>query len=259
MKVRTRAVRNRLVGDARKGLGRAAGSNTLVSKSEARLLEKDVARAAEAVRTKKGRVTVKDAVDEYAGRVTRALSAVDTRDKGFLSEPETDRLRDATLRHKVKSARAALAGDGTSGAPGAARVVASLRGGMSGLEVFHESGDHGVNASAWGVPGTTLDAVVKNVARDPVWAWTHNESRLELLSKSGSAAVADFNAFARTAFENERDDASDVVAGFTDAVEQQFEGLTSVRVAAGRDLGSRILLGKASDGFVAVAVYPYSD
>ena len=110
--VRTNAVRNALIGDARKALTEAAGSNQIVSKTEAKKLPADVAKAVAAAREEKTRVTVDDAVDKYASIVSRVLAAVDKRGKGTLSEAEAKRIYDPELRARVLDIRASLAAGG---------------------------------------------------------------------------------------------------------------------------------------------------
>jgi hypothetical protein len=267
MKVQTRAVRNRLIGGARQALKKAAGSNQVLSKTEAKKLPKDLARAAETVRTQKGRVSVNDAVDAYASKVSKVLAAVDTRAKGDLSEAEAKRIRDPELRSSVLDARSKLLGGvgGGSGATTGSGITASalasaLSGAMVGLDGFCESGDHGVNVSMRKVPGRTLTEVLSKVHLDPAAPWTHGETALKL---SPAADVGDtidaFTSTAKDSLEAERDDMPDVVETFTNAVKAQFGALKDVRLATGGDLGGWYLIGRAKDGYVAVAVQPYSD
>lgn len=264
MKVLTKSVRNQLVGDARKALKNAAGANQLLSTTEAKKLPKDVASAAEAVRAKKGSVSVNDAVDAYASKVTKVLTAVDTRSKGVLSDAEAKRIRDPELRASVLAARARLLqGDGGV-TPGAvktsAALVTAMGSAMSGIDGFCESGDHGVNVTIRKVPGSTLAEVMKKVHLDPAAPWTHAETNLELWSAGTVAnAVDTFNATAKEALELERTDMPDVVESFTNGVRAQFGALTDVRLVSGRTLGGTYLIGKSADGYVAVVVQPYHD
>jgi hypothetical protein len=108
MAVRTLAVRNRVVGEVRRILEDAAGANQLVSRKEAANLPADIGKAVETVRETRSRVRVDDAVDAYARRVSRALTAVDTRGKGTLSASEAKRIRDPDVRARVVDVRAAL-------------------------------------------------------------------------------------------------------------------------------------------------------
>lgn len=263
MKVSTRSVRNRLVGDARKALKSAAGANKLLSKAEAKALKKDVARAAEEVRRKKGRVNVDEAVDAYASKVTRVLAAVDTRAKGTLSATEARAIRDLALRASVLEARTGLAGGvggPTTGGGSSAALLAAMAGPMQPLEAYHESGDHGVNASLRKVPGRTLTEVLAKVTLDPAAPWTHGEHDLELFPASGvTATVNGFAASAKASHEAERDDMPDVIETFVDALKAQFGQLSDVRRARGKDLGGDYLIGKTADGYVALVVQGYSD
>ncbi|MFO0598449.1 MAG: hypothetical protein U0228_24300 [Myxococcaceae bacterium] len=265
MTVRTRSVRNRVVGDARKELKAAAGADGKLSKTEAKKLKPDVARAAEAVRAAGGSVTVSKAVNEYAGRVTRALASVDKSDVGNLSATEVGRIRDASLRTRIKNARAALAGDVVPPGPpdtstgAAAAVVAAVNDTLPGLDPFHESGDHGVNVSIRKVPGLSLTAVLNKVTLDPAAPWTQGEKHLELLPGTGVANIDAFNSLAREAHEAERDDMPDAITAFTDAVTAQFKGLSELRLARGNDLGGVYLIGKAADGYVCVVSQAWHD
>jgi hypothetical protein len=264
MKVQTKSVRNRVVGDARKALKAAAGANQILSKAEAKKLKKDVAAAAETVRAKKGRVTVNDAVDAYASKVSRVLSAVDTRRKGSLSEAEANAIRDPALRSSVREARQKLIDGGptaTGGArPAAAAILAALRDPMGPLEAYHESGDHGVNVTARKVPGQTLTAALAAVTLDPAAPWTHGEHDLQLQPAAGvTATITRFLADAKADLEAERDDMPDVIESFCDAVKAQFGALTDVRLARGKDLGGAYLIGKTADGYVAIAAQRYQD
>jgi hypothetical protein len=266
--VRTRAVRDRLVGDARSALKDAAGSNQIVSRTEAKKLPKDVARATEVVRAEKGRVTVDDAVDAYASKVSYVLNAVDTRGKGVLSATEAKRIRDPALRSSVLDVRAKLmAGDsggttgtGGTGVPTTSTLVAGLTTALSGTDAFCESGDHGVNISMRKVPGQDLDEVLTKVHLDPAAPWTNGETHV-VLTPAGPTAdtIATFTSFARDAMMAEREDIPEVIDAFAVGVKAQFSTLSDIRLASGQDLGAMYLIGKTSDGYVAVAVQPYSD
>jgi hypothetical protein len=262
--VRTSAVRNRLVGDARKKLKEAAGANGVLSKTEAKKLPKDVARAAETVRTTKGRVTLNDAVDAYASKVNQVLTAVDTRGKGVLSAAEANRIRDPALRASVLEVRANLQGGSSGGTTGpgvsTAAFVAALNGALSGMESFCESGDHGVNVTMRKVPGRNLDEVLAKVHLDPAAPWTHGETRVETLAGGSLADTIDaFTSAAKDALEAERDDLPDLVENFVNTVKTQFGALAEVHLAKGRDLGGSYLIGKTSSGYVAVALQRYAD
>lgn len=260
MPVQTRAVRNRAVGDARKAIKEAAGANGVLSKAEAKKLKKDVARAAETVRAKKGRVTVNDAVDAYASKVSRALAAVDTRAKGDLSEAEVRAIRDLALRASVADARMKVAAAEPGAVSTSAAILAALSGPLGPLEAYHESGDHGVNVTARKVPGRNLTEVLANVTKDPDAPWTHGEHDVELTpAASAAATVSAFNSRVKSDLEGERDDMPDVIESFTDAVKAQFGALTDVRLARGKDLGGQYLIAKTRDGYVAIAAQAYGD
>lgn len=132
MKVKTNDVRNSLVGEARKAIKDAAGSNGILSKVEAKKLPKEVARAADAVRARDGRVTVDTAVDEFAGKLSKVLAAVDKKGKGVLSKAEAESIYDPDLRASVLAARAKLLG-GAAPADGPGVVFDRLKSLSAGL------------------------------------------------------------------------------------------------------------------------------
>ena len=131
---------------------------------------------------------------------------------------------------------------------------------MAGTEGFCESGDHGVNVSGRVVPGKTLQEVLGKVHLDPAAPWTSSETSVEL-SDEGTAAekIEAFTSFAKEAMEAERDDIPETIQQFVDGVKKKFGELSEVHLAVGKDLGAEYLIGKAADGWVAVAVQPYSD
>jgi hypothetical protein len=270
--VRTRTVRNRLVGDGRKKLKDAAGTNEIVSKTEARKLPKDLARAVDTARAKSSRVTVNEAVDAYARRVSNVLNAVDSRGKGVLSAAEAKRIRDPVLRERVLDVRAALQrgddGDvsGTGGAGGsagtgggAAALMTALNGVVGGFAPWHESGDHGVNGSFWKVPGRTLEEVLINATEDPAAPWTHGEQNVVLTALTGDEAIARFTLDTKEALENERDDLPEEVQGVIDGLTTHLGQLRNVHLATGSDFGGSYLVGKAGRSWVAFVMQPYSD
>jgi hypothetical protein len=117
--VKTETVRRQLIGDGRKALKDAAGSNGVISKAEQKKLPKDMQQAVKGARKPGAPVKVDDAVDAYASTVSEALKAVDKRAKGTLSNAEASRVAEPALRARVLDTRTQLAGKtSNSGTPG---------------------------------------------------------------------------------------------------------------------------------------------
>jgi len=275
MPVRTNTVRNRLIGEARKELKKAAGSNQIVSKTEAKKLPRDIAAAVAAVREEKSRVTVDDAVDAYASKVSRVLAAVDKRGKGVLSEAEAKKISDSTLRAKVLDIRAALlagtiddiitdptgGGDSATGVTSAA-LMAAMRGADANASMWCESGDNGVDSKVFKLEDCrTWDDVWAKVNQSGNTPWANGETNLTHGGPSADVA-ATVKGFAETAkqhFLDWREDTEADAQSYADAVIANFSGLAAVRSAHGNDAGGEYLVGKTKDGFVAIVVQPYRD
>lgn len=269
MQIKTSAVRSRLIGEARKSLKKAAGGNQVISKSEAKKLPRDLQAAVDKVRVDKPQVRVDDAVDVYASKVSRVLSTVDQWGKGVLSEAEVQSIKDPALRRKVLDTRAALlagtagvlAPRGGTGRLGTtAQIVSALSGPVAGLGTWWESGDNGVNVSVSVLKGKrTLQQALEKVVKDPAAPWTWSETNLNLEPAKGAKAIEAFQGEAESTLEAFKDDGPTEVQDFVDAVAASFAPLSLVRFASGGDLGGHYLLGKASDGYVAVVVQGYRD
>lgn len=256
--VRTRSITTRIIGEARSAFEDAAGANALISPSEARRLPADLASAVTTARRAKTPVTVDEAVDAYARKLTRVLSAVDTRSPGVLTEQEARKIRDPALRTKVLDVRAQLArGAGSGGSSGGglslADATAALGQPVATFDGYHESGDHGVEVTAQALDGTRSLTKALEVMTPGGVALTLDAAR-------GADAIATFRARAEATLEGRADaegqDPANIGPGL-DAITQAFSALGSIRSASASD-GGAYLFGKAADGYVALRVVDYS-
>ncbi|MBI4821871.1 MAG: hypothetical protein HY791_36775 [Deltaproteobacteria bacterium] len=268
MAVRTRTVASRIIGEARASLEDAAGSNQIISKREAKKLPSDLAAAVDKAREESSRVTVEDAVDVYASQVSRTLAAVDKRGKGTLSEAEANRIYDPSLRKKALDVRAEMLAGGAapvtppssgSSRPTSAEIVAAI--GADPMPVWHESGDNGVNTNTVVLTGmTSLAKVMAGVTQHDGTPWTEYETKLELTTLRGAAAIESFLGKAKAAFEGyEIEGSMGDIAPFLATVEANFSKLSSVRLLEGGDFGGSYLVGRAKDCYVSLTLQPYSD
>ncbi|MCK6550794.1 hypothetical protein L6R52_33460 [Myxococcota bacterium] len=257
MSVKTRTVGTRIIGDARRAFEEAAGSNQIISKREAEKLPKDLSAAVSTVRRTKTRVSVDDAVDAYARKVSYVLSTVDSSSRGTLSQAEAKKIRDPALRQRVLDVRAELAASGGSGAGGAggagstADAIAQLAGPIGAFDVYHESGDHGVDVRATALAGarslTAAMAALPGAALQP---------------QRGADAIAAWIAHAQQALEAAADREGQDPAEIPPALDQlqaALGALTNARLATDAASGAAYLLGKARDGYVSVMVQDYSE
>jgi hypothetical protein len=264
MAVKTTSVKSRMIGDAREAVEDAAGSNRILSKTEAKKLPEELGKAVAKAREESARVTVDAVVDAYASQVSKTLSAVDKTGKGFLSDAEAAKIFDPALRKKALDVRAELAGAPSGGStqkPTSAKVLQDLSGAVAGLGQWHESGDNGVDTAVTALTGQkSLSNALAAVL--PGAGFSNGETQLVLGTPTGSAAIEAFLADARGTLEAwalDHEIETDPIAGFEDAVRSQFGALSSVRVATGADMGGAYLLGKAKDCYVAVVIQNYSD
>lgn len=99
--MKTQSLQRKLIAEARKSLTEAAGSNGLLSKTEAKGLSKDLQKAFAAASTDGKAVKINKAVDAYAAIVSTALTTVDKGKKGDLTLAEAKKISDVALRGKA--------------------------------------------------------------------------------------------------------------------------------------------------------------
>jgi hypothetical protein len=126
-RIQTEAVRDKLIGDARKAFKKVAGDDGKVSKADAEALAPDHKRAVDFARKEHRIVTVERAVESYAHHVTEVLDAVDRKGKGQLSLKETAKITDAELRARIDDIRGKrTAPTGGAGSVNAAQLTAKI-------------------------------------------------------------------------------------------------------------------------------------
>ncbi|MCC6624608.1 MAG: hypothetical protein IT385_25390 [Deltaproteobacteria bacterium] len=134
------------------------------------------------------------------------------------------------------------------------------------IEVFNESGDHGVNTFADALPGAKDidDAVAMAKDRWARWGFSHWE--MEVDDQGSADAIEGFLAAARGLYAEEDLEPAEVdpiIDAFAERVQRTFGSLSDVRLVTGATVdferGGVYLFGKTTDGWVALAVRQYRD
>jgi hypothetical protein len=146
-----------------------------------------------------------------------------------------------------------------------AELVGRLQSAINGLSRWHDSGDNGVDTRVLHIAGVqtaqaALDYLLGHVSAGTGGALVTTES--DALNAFRARASADLEEWRETFYDGEpvpaSDEASAAMTAFDDAVTAQFASLPEVHLARGNDR-EQYLLGRVSDGYVAVVIWPYRD
>ncbi len=145
-----------------------------------------------------------------------------------------------------------------------AGVVANLLGAIDGLARWHESGDNGVDTRVVHLGGapTAQAALEALLAQASAGRGGALVAEPDPLSAFRTRAASDLEAWRETFYDGEpvpaSDEATAAMTAFDDAITAVFASLPEVRLARGND-DEGYLLGRVSDGFVGVVIWPYRD